>query len=88
MAIYTISFIFICWQLLCSNFSVPNLTQLPGSTISEVIFVIIDRSIFKLDFHRSDGIPEAALQRCSLEKMFWKYAANLQEKTHVEVRFQ
>ena len=30
----------------------------------------------------------AALQRCSLEKMFYKYAANLQENTHAEVRFQ
>ena len=29
---------------------------------------------------------EAAAQRCSLEKVFWKYAANLQENTHAEVR--
>ena len=36
----------------------------------------------------SDPIPEAAPQRCSWEKVFWKYAANLQEKTHAEVRFQ
>ena len=28
---------------------------------------------------------EAALQRCSQEKMSRKYAANLQEKTHTEV---
>ena len=27
---------------------------------------------------------EAALQRCSWEKVFWKYAANLQENTHAE----
>ena len=32
--------------------------------------------------------PEAATQRCSWEKVFWKYAANLQENTHAEVRFQ
>ena len=32
--------------------------------------------------------PEAALQRCSWEKMFWKYAADLQENTHAEVWFQ
>ena len=32
-------------------------------------------------------ISEVALQRCSYEKVFWKYAANLQEKTHAEVRF-
>ena len=31
---------------------------------------------------------EAAAQRCSLEKVFWKYAANLQENTDAEVRFQ
>ena len=31
---------------------------------------------------------EAALQRCSYEKVFWKYVADLQESTHTEVRFQ
>ena len=31
---------------------------------------------------------EAALQRCSEEKVFWKDAANLQENTHDEVWFQ
>ena len=31
---------------------------------------------------------EAALQRCFYKKLFWKYAANLQENTHVEVWFQ
>ena len=30
---------------------------------------------------------EAATQRCSQEKVFWKYAANLQENTHAEVWF-
>ena len=30
---------------------------------------------------------EAAIQRCSLKKMFWKYVANLQENTHAEVWF-
>ena len=25
--------------------------------------------------------PEAALQRCSYKKVFWKYAANLHERT-------
>ena len=33
-------------------------------------------------------VSEAALQRCSWEKVFWKYVANLQENTHVEVWFQ
>ena len=31
---------------------------------------------------------EAAVQRYSEKKVFWKYAANLQENTHAEVRFQ
>ena len=31
---------------------------------------------------------EAALQRCSHEKMFGKYAANLQDNIHADVWFQ
>ena len=31
---------------------------------------------------------EAALQRCFWKKMIRKYAANLQENTHAELRFQ
>ena len=30
-------------------------------------------------------LSEASLQMCFLEKVFWKYAANLQENTHVYV---
>ena len=37
---------------------------------------------------RAKNCSEAATQRCSWEKVFWKYAANLQENTHAEVRFQ
>ena len=33
-------------------------------------------------------ISDAAHQRCSKEKLFWKYAANLQENTHAGVWFQ
>ena len=29
--------------------------------------------------------PEATVQRCSLEKVFLKYAENLQESTHAAV---
>ena len=32
-------------------------------------------------------LPEAALHRCSYEKLFWKYAANLQENNRAEVWF-
>ena len=48
-------------------------------------------------FDREDDSPylktkklentEAALQRYSFEKVFGKYAANLQENTHAEVKF-
>ena len=31
---------------------------------------------------------EAAIQRCSWEKAFWKYAAILQENTHAKVQLQ
>ena len=31
-------------------------------------------------------LTEAATQRCPYEKVFWKYAANLQENTHAEVQ--
>ena len=31
---------------------------------------------------------EAAVQRCSREKMFWKYATNLQENVYSLVWFQ
>ena len=31
---------------------------------------------------------EAVLQRCSYEKVFWKYAANLQESNHSKLRLQ
>ena len=35
-----------------------------------------------------DWLPEAALHRCSYEKLFWKCAANVQENNGVEVWFQ
>ena len=31
---------------------------------------------------------EAVTQRCSYEKVFWKYAVNLQENIHAEVGFK
>ena len=39
-------------------------------------------------FSEKKRLTEAAVQRCSKEKVFWKNAANLQGNTHVEVRFQ
>ena len=31
---------------------------------------------------------EAVVQRCFEEKVFWNYAANLQENTYAKVQFQ
>ena len=33
-------------------------------------------------------LPETAVQRCSKEKVFWKYVANLQENNNAEVQLQ
>ena len=33
-------------------------------------------------------ITEAAVQKCSLKKVFWKYAANLRENSTFAVYFQ
>ena len=33
-------------------------------------------------------VSEAAIWRCSWEKVFWKYSASLEENTHAEVLFQ
>ena len=33
-------------------------------------------------------VSEAATQMCSEEKVFWKYAANLQENINAQVRLQ
>ena len=35
-----------------------------------------------------EPVTEAATLKCSNEKVFWKYAANSQENTHPDVRFQ
>ena len=33
-------------------------------------------------------MPQAAVQKCFQEKVFWKYVANLQENSHAEVWFK
>ena len=40
--------------------------------------------ISKCDFNKVAKQPS----KCSEKKVFWKYAANLQENTHAEMRFQ
>ena len=56
--------------------------------------MIYDYSILPLDTLLNRTKPlnkyrqsEAATQRCSMKKVFWKYAANLQENNHAEVWF-
>ena len=45
--------------------------------------------VFLENYHTYQSkATEGATQRCSWEKVFWKYAANLQENTHAEVQFQ
>ena len=54
------------------------------SKYDQIIFCAVMVSIAGVNLKSS----EAATRRCSLEKVFRKYAANLQENTHAEVRFQ
>ena len=50
------------------------------------------RNVSFVVYKNFDGIVqlflEAALQRCSEEKLFRKYTANLQENPHAQVLFQ
>ena len=46
-------------------------------SINNYVWIIF----MKLDQYRRSH------QRCSVKKVFWKYAANLQENTHAQVRF-
>ena len=48
--------------------------------------MIFMKTLFSLALSKYP-ISEAATQRCSYEKVFWKYAAKLQENTHAQVRF-
>ena len=57
-------------------------------SLKYIQFVIQTRGIFKQWGFEEWSITEAAVQRCSLEKVLWKYASNLQENTHAEVRLQ
>ena len=66
---------FTCWPL-------PLMHLLCLKTFLVVLFINSFVYILKPE------ITEAATQRCSWEKVFWKYAANLHENTHAEVQFQ
>ena len=62
-------------------------TLLP-CTLLRLSFLWAD-NYFRKNLHfRCLAESEAATQRCSKEKVFWKYAANLQGNTRAEVQFQ
>ena len=44
--------------------------------------------IFTISDGRSVIFTYTAFQRCAQEKLFLKYAANLQENTHAKVQFK
>ena len=44
--------------------------------------------LLAVNYFQKKHLSEAAVSRCSLKKVFWKYAANLLENTHEEVQFQ
>ena len=52
--------------------------------------LVIRKSFTVLEFQeiRISTLIEAAFQKCSQEKVFWKYAANLQEYTQAVEWFQ
>ena len=59
------------------------------SMLVRVKIELLYLSLANLSTIREEGLKlrwelgsEAAVQRCSYEKVFWKYAANLQENTH------
>ena len=61
--------------------------------LSEKFPEILGKAVFlnnsgRLILKSVDACIEGTLHRCSYKKVFWKYVANLQENTHVEVRLQ
>ena len=54
-------------------------------TIPKIIIVV---KLWTVKFYELLRSTEAALQRCSCKKVFWKYAASIQENTHPEMWFQ
>ena len=64
-------------QLFCFFFSKNKKCKI--STLAKIFLLIPTTSSIFYELI----ISEAALHRCSYKKLFWKYAANLQEYTHV-----
>ena len=59
-----------------------------GASLEEMPILLVMKSFMDAAENQITLDSEAAIQRFSWEKLFRKYAANLQEKTHGEVRFQ
>ena len=57
-----------------------NIKTSKNDDVSNRLFRPSDEQIFNFP-----SGTEAAIQMCSYKKVFWKYAANLHEKTHAEV---
>ena len=53
-----------------------------------LFFLLCTCLLLKKNFNQKWLPTEVALQRWSYKKMFWKYAANLQETTHAEVWYK
>ena len=77
-----------CWQRYAfSNFTKKRDRLRRCYLIIPSIYNLLSKLIpppskfFILIISFSQDNPEAAIQRCSVEKMFWKHAANLQENT-------
>ena len=67
------------------------LLSVPNKFLLQVHSFLFDKSSqFRKCYlnKRDDIFTGAATHRCSYEKVFWKYAANLHENTHAEVRFR
>ena len=62
----------------------------PKTMLQQLVYISIDRTnqvSLLIMANTRLLITEAAVQRCSLEKVFWKYAAVLREDTHAELQF-
>ena len=85
--------VFSIWPCLSlpPNFQLANISKswflslISTAAISSIAFsdfFSFLRSCFTIHKYCFTHIIEAALQRCSLEKVFWKYAANLEKNTN------
>ena len=64
-----------------------NLRKVIVASPDTVVFVNLVYHFTCWIYADLEQLSEVGLQRRSLEKVFWKYAANLRENTHAEVWF-